>query len=129
MAASKGVRTAPLQAPPRERNPCIELADQSPRDLPAAALFTGTDAPTAARLAEQFARLNEPLLRRFDVQLASRFDGSQVHLSFHAGNQVGAIPLLSPTTARPDFGLIVQPRFPWAGIGPLLAHMGWRVAP
>lgn len=129
MAASKGVRTAPLQAPPRERNPCIELADQSPRDLPAAALFTGTDAPTAARLAEQFARLNEPLLRRFDVQLASRFDGSQVHLSFQAGNQVGAIPLLSPTTARPDFGLVVQPRFPWAGIGPLLAHMGWRVAP
>ena len=42
---------------------------------------------------------------------------------------MGAIPLISPTTARPDYGLVVQPRFPWAGIGPMLAEMGWRVVP
>lgn len=133
MAPRKSIGRAPLNAPPRERNPCLELADQSSADLSAAELFGLSprvdDAPTVARLADQFLRLNEPLFRHFDVRLTPRFDGSQVHLGFTTGNQVGAIPLLSPTSARPDYGLIVQPRFPWAGIGPLLARMGWRIAP
>ena len=47
----------------------------------------------------------------------------------HSGSAVGAVPLISPTTARPDYGLVVQPRFPWPGIGPMLAEMGWRVSP
>ena len=42
---------------------------------------------------------------------------------------MGAVPLVSPTTARLDYGLVVQPRFPWAGIGPMLAEMGWRISP
>jgi hypothetical protein len=57
------------------------------------------------------------------------YDGNDLHLLIHAGSAVSAIPLISPTTARPDYGLVVQPRFPWAGIGPMLAEMGWRVAP
>lgn len=133
MAPRKRIGRAPLNAPPRGRNPCLELADQSSADIPAADLFGLSrridDAPTVARLADQFLRLNEPLLRRFDVQLTPRFDGSQVQLGLSSGNQIGAIPLLSPTTARPDYGLVIQPRFPWAGIGPLLARMGWRIAP
>jgi len=41
----------------------------------------------------------------------------------------GAVPLISPLTARADFGLVVQPRFQWAGIGPMLAEMGWTISP
>ncbi len=46
-----------------------------------------------------------------------------------AGNVVGAIPLFSPTSGMLDYGLVIQPRFPWPGIGPMLAEMGWRIAP
>ena len=135
MAKRNSVRraVAPLSAPPRERNPCLELMDQSSLDFPAADLFglpRGPDsAPTLARLAEQFIKSNHAQLSRFDVRLGHRFDGSQVYLSLSTGNQVGAIPLQSPTTARHDYGLVVQPRFPWVGLGPMLAVMGWRIAP
>ena len=57
------------------------------------------------------------------------YDGSDVLLLVESGSAVGAVPLLSPYTARPDYGLVVQPRFPWAGIGPMLAEMGWLVSP
>ena len=34
-----------------------------------------------------------------------------------------------PMLAVPDYGLTIQPRFPWVGIGPMLAEMGWRIIP
>jgi hypothetical protein len=57
------------------------------------------------------------------------YDGSDVFLSLRTGSSVGAVSLQSPTSARQDYGLVVQPRFPWAGIGPMLAEMGWRIVP
>lgn len=63
------------------------------------------------------------------VRIDRDYDGNDLYLQIQAGSAVGAVPLISPTTARPDYGLVVQPRFPWAGIGPMLAEMGWRVSP
>src|SRR5690242_4361703 len=64
-----------------------------------------------------------------DVRIERDYDGSDVRLVIQSGSAVGAIPLISPTTARPDYGLVVQPRFAWSGIGPMLAEMGWRISP
>ncbi len=86
-------------------------------------------ASRAARLAEQFVTQNRSLMALLDVRIDRDYDGSDVRLLIQAGNAVGAIPLISPITARLDYGLVVQPRFPWAGIGPMLAEMGWRVSP
>lgn len=83
----------------------------------------------AARLTEQFVAQNHSLMALLDVRIERDYDGNDLHLLIQAGSAVGAIPLISPTTARPDYGLVVQPRFPWAGIGPMLAEMGWRVGP
>lgn len=83
----------------------------------------------AARLAEQFVNQNHVPLSLLDVRVNREYDGNDVRLLVSAGSAVGAIPLISPTTARPDYGLVVQPRFPWAGIGPMLAEMGWRISP
>jgi hypothetical protein len=83
----------------------------------------------AARMAEQFVTQNRALLSLLDVRMERDYDGSDVRLLIQAGSAVGAIPLFSPTTARPDYGLVVQPRFPWAGIGPMLSEMGWRISP
>ena len=86
-------------------------------------------ASRAARLAEQFVNQNYVALSLLDVRVDRQYDGSDVRLLVSAGSAVGAIPLISPATARPDYGLVVQPRFPWIGIGPMLAEMGWRVSP
>lgn len=72
---------------------------------------------------------NRSLMALMDVRIGRDFDGNDLYLLIQAGSAVGAIPLISPTTARHDYGLVVQPRFPWAGIGPMLAEMGWRVGP
>jgi hypothetical protein len=83
----------------------------------------------AARLAEQFVAQNRVPLSLLNVIIEQSYDGRDVSLSVTTGSSIGAVPLVSPTSARPDYGLIVQPRFPWAGIGPMLAEMGWRIVP
>jgi len=64
-----------------------------------------------------------------EVSLRRDYDGTDVLLQIESKNAVGAVPLISPYNAKPDFGLVVQPRFPWPGIGPMLAEMGWLVSP
>jgi hypothetical protein len=68
----------------------------------------------AARIAEQFEVQNRALMSLLEVQMEQRYDGRDVRLLIHAGSAVGAIPLLSPMTARPDYGLVVQSRFAWS---------------
>ena len=116
-----------------QREVCLELQDQSVVEHSAVKFF-GLEGnrdpyPQAARLAEQFAQQNRALFSLMDVRVDGQYDGNDVVLRLTSGDRVGAIPLYSPTSAAPDYGLVVQPRFPWRGIGPMLADMGWRVAP
>lgn len=82
-----------------------------------------------ARLADQFLERNRPQLRALDIEVQPRYDGARVELLVRAGIKVGAIPLLSPTTGRSDYGIVVRPRFAWAGIGEILGATGWRIIP
>ncbi len=129
-------KTTPLTAPQRANEICLELEDHSVVRQSAIDFFQlrragdpQTIPARAARLAEQFVTQNRALTSLLDVRIDRDYDGTDVRLLIQAGNVVGAIPLVSPTTARPDYGLVIQPRFPWAGIGPMLAEMGWRVSP
>jgi len=61
--------------------------------------------------------------------MTTNFNGSDLKFVVESGGMIGAVSLISPTTGRPDLGLVVQPRFPWDGLGPLLAEMGWVVSP
>jgi hypothetical protein len=112
---------------------CLELQDHSTIAKPAAEFFglRGSADPQsqAARLTDQFLLLNRSIFELLQVSARRDYDGSDVFLLIQSGSAVGAVPLLSPLTAKPDFGLIVQPRFPWSGIGPMLAEMGWLVSP
>jgi hypothetical protein len=126
-------KTTPLKAPQPAEEVCLELEDHSIIQRSAVNFFRlrgmRDPHPQASRMAEQFVRQNRALMSLLDVRIERDYDGSDVKLVIQAGNAVGAIPLVSPMTARHDFGLVVQPRFPWAGIGPMLAEMGWRVSP
>ncbi|MGB9604813.1 MAG: hypothetical protein ACPL88_02890, partial [Bryobacteraceae bacterium] len=81
------------------------------------------------RLARQWADLNRPLLALLEATAEIEFDGAEPMLRLATGARVGAISLLSPLTSRFDLGLVVHPRFPWPGLGPVLAETGWRVVP
>jgi len=125
--------SVPIALPPQAREVCLELEDHSLEYRSAIDFFQlprGREAfGQASRLAEQFVAQNRALASLLDVHLERDYSGSDVRLLLQAGSMVGAIPLTSPTSARPDFGLVVKPRFPWAGIGPMLAEMGWRISP
>lgn len=111
---------------------CLELADQSVREFSTSDFFglsARDQASQAARLTDQFVDQNRAILAAMDSRADSVFDGREVRLRISSGAAVGATPLLSPTTARPDYGLVIQPRFPWRGIGQMLAETGWRVLP
>jgi hypothetical protein len=111
---------------------CLELRDHSTTHFSAVkflGLSGSRDHAQAGRLADQFLTQNRSLFRALDVEAGSVYDGNDLHLTLRGGSSVGAIPLLSPTSARSDYGLVVTPRFPWAGIGPMMMEMGWRVSP
>ena len=123
----------PLVDRPPERDVCLELSDHSVVQHSAVRFF-GLQAsrdphPQAARLCEQFTKQNRSLFSLLDVRTETYFDGNDLLLRLISGDRVGAVPRFSPTRGTPDYGLVVQPRFPWRGIGPMLADMGWRVAP
>ena len=124
----------PLLPPQLAREVCLELHDNSVLQKSAVQFFGLRSAyrdptSTAARLLEQFETQNRALFSLMDVRLTRLYDGSDVYVTLQAGNVVGAIPLFSPTSGMLDYGLVIQPRFPWPGIGPMLAEMGWRIAP
>jgi hypothetical protein len=117
------------------RDICLELQDHSSVARSAVQFFgiRGSADPQsqsqAARLTDQFIIQNRPFLELLQISVRRDYDGTDVLLVIQSGSAVGAVPLVSPFTARPDLGLVVQPRFPWSGIGPMLAEMGWVVSP
>ncbi len=123
----------PLNAVRPTREVCLELHDYS-RVTRSAVEFFGTKGSSdpsaqAARLVDQFIKQNTVIFQLLNVNVHRDYDGTDVLLNIESRSSVGALPLLSPLTARYDLGLIVQPRFPWAGIGPMLAEMGWLISP
>jgi hypothetical protein len=123
----------PLGSPKVPIETCLSVEDHSTLKYSAVDFFRlgniRDPLAQAARLSEQFEQQNRSLLSLMDSQLSWHFEGSSVNLHLKAGSVVGAIPLLSPTSAAPDYGLIIRPRFPWGGIGPMLAEMGWKIVP
>lgn len=124
---------SPLAAIRPVQEICLELQDYSRVTRSAVEFFgsgnSSSSQAQAARLAEQFIKQNAPIFQLLQVDVHRDYDGSDVLLNLESHGAVGAVPLRSPLTARHDYGMVVQPRFPWAGIGPMLADMGWLVSP
>lgn len=126
-------RKSPLKAPEQTQSRCFEITDSSFHRISAFSLIgrAGSRDPTpqAARIAQQFLAQNRGILSSFGITADLDYDGTSLDLVLQAGTRIGALPLLSPTTGKPDYGLVIKPRFDWRGIGPMLAAMGWRVVP
>ena len=114
-------------------NRCFEAKDSVVTRLPARFLLQGQPsrdpASQIARLADQFVDLNHDAFHQLELVVEPHYRDSTIELDIHAGTRIGAIPLISPTSGRHDYGLVVRPRFDWPGIGPILGATGWRVIP
>jgi 5-methylcytosine-specific restriction endonuclease McrBC regulatory subunit McrC len=123
----------PLQTIRPTTDICLELRDHTRVTKSAIAFFgskaSADPAAQAARLADQFITQNAPLFQLLQVSIQRDYDGRDVLLHIDSGSAIGAVPLISPLTGRQDYGLVIQPRFPWTGIGPMLAEMGWLISP
>jgi hypothetical protein len=126
-------RTATFEWRDRSNRNLHEVTDSSESYLDADFLIQGHSlrdpAAQTARLADQFVRQNRDRLAPLEVVIEPRFDGSRVRLRVRTGTRVGAISLISPTTGKSDYGLVVKPRHGWSGIGAILGATGWRVLP
>jgi hypothetical protein len=73
--------------------------------------------------------MNESLLSALDVhaELAAGSSGAAVRLV--PGGRAGAVPLRSAQSGHVAGGLVVRPRFGWAGVGRILRDIGWYAAP
>ena len=115
------------------RTSFLTLEDNSERSTSAADFFQIgkplDPISQSAKLAEQFVTRNHSNFSLAEIECDTRFNGREVLIQLKTKNRIGAIPLISPITGKPDHGLIVKPRFPWAGIGSMLGAMGWRVVP
>jgi hypothetical protein len=119
-----------------ERQPasaCFETKDTSEARFDATDLILGKGSrdpqSQAARLGRQFIAQNGRTLAGFGVEAELVYYGVKVSIQFRTSTTVGALPLVSPATGRPDFGLIIHPRLEWQGVGEMLGAMGWRVIP
>ncbi len=133
-ADQRAIVSRPYVGTPRRReSPCFEATDTATLRIAGSALLPGAPArdpnPQIARLCAQFIAANRATLTHIDTEIAQQYDGARVDLVVRTHAKVGAVPLTSPTTGRPDYGLIVKPRFEWHGLGPMLSDMGWRILP
>jgi hypothetical protein len=110
----------------------IDLADSDSTWFDAGALVvrSGRDpAPVAARMGRQFIDINRPALAAIGVSAQTDFDGNSVRVRLQSGTTIGSVPLRSPSSGEVEHGLVVRPRYGWAGLGPMMASMGWRLTP
>lgn len=112
---------------------CFETTDSALITIPGDFLLAGNPSrdynTQIARLSNQFIFQNRGIFKDFGVTAEQVYDGSLVRINFRTASKIGAFPLMSPTSGKPDYGFIIKPRFGWSGIGIVLSQMGWRVVP
>jgi hypothetical protein len=116
-----------------ENHQCFETHDNTKNKISGNFLLWGSRPrdyqSQVARLSQQFLKQNRWVFKQFDVTANVEYDGSYVDIIIQSGSKIGALPLYSPITGKPDYGLIIKPRFDWAGLGLMLGKMGWKIIP
>ena len=79
--------------------------------------------------ADSFLRFNHDALKSLDVTPAISNDSNGLEIKLLPGQHVGAVPIRSSLTGEVAGGLIIKPRFGWAGIGQVLSETGWSTVP
>lgn len=84
---------------------------------------------TTQRRVESFLDMNRGVLSDFGVRGQIGGQKGDIGIWLESDTRIGALPLLSPATAKPDLGLVVEPRFSWSSAGDMLVGTGFRITP
>lgn len=79
--------------------------------------------------AESFLRFNERALHELDVTPRLVASQPEPTIELTPGARTGAVPLRSAQTGSIVAGLVVKPRFGWAGVGEVMSETGWAASP
>lgn len=79
--------------------------------------------------AEAFLAANRPQFQALELTPQFAPTSSEVALRLRSAGTIGAVPLRSPDTQKVRGGIVVEPRFGWAGIGPVMQRTGWSTRP
>lgn len=115
-----------------ETSPIIKSRDSAILSKSPLFLFNGKipdRKDSIASISNQFLKQNKSIFEKYGIVADLAHDGRNFKISFQTGNQIGAFPLLSPLSGRYEFGMTIQPRFAWEGLGPILGQMGWKIIP
>lgn len=83
----------------------------------------------AQRRSENFLEMNRGVLNDFGVRGQLGGLGGNIGLWLETDTRIGALPLLSPSSAKPELGLVIEPRFSWSSAGDMLVGTGFRITP
>ena len=83
----------------------------------------------AQRRSENFLDMNRGILSDFGVRGQLGGVRGEIGLWLESDTRIGALPLLSPSSAKPELGLVVEPRFSWSSAGDMLVGTGFRITP
>jgi hypothetical protein len=78
---------------------------------------------------EGFIRANQQALACLDCRLHVAGGPEGAVLLIKPGGHTGAVPLRSAQTQAVVGGLVIRPRFEWAGVGRVLHETGWAASP
>jgi hypothetical protein len=79
--------------------------------------------------ADTFLRFNTQALQALDVRPEVTTNANGMVVRLVPGERAGAVPLRSGLSGHVIGGLLVKPRFGWAGVGQILHETGWHAAP
>jgi len=114
----------------QEGKPLLAATDHGyPVTVPAESFSPPQRSGSWGPYAEIFLRFNSEALRALDIQSEVASNASGVVVKLIPGERAGAAPLRSGLTGQVAGGLIVEPRFGWAGVGQILHETGWHAAP
>jgi hypothetical protein len=83
----------------------------------------------AQRRSENFLEMNRGVLNDFGVRGQLGGLRGNIGLWLETDTRIGALPLLSPSSAKPELGLVIEPRFSWSSAGEMLVGTGFRITP
>jgi hypothetical protein len=83
----------------------------------------------AQRRGENFLEMNRGILNDFGIRGQLGGLRGNIGLWLETDTHIGALPLLSPSSAKPELGLVVEPRFSWSSAGDMLVGTGFRITP
>lgn len=110
------------------------VRDSTPAFIPIAEWFPSQNgAPdqdkAGQRTAESFLACNRGILRDFGIVAEVSFSRGTAGVRIQPSTRIGAFPLISPTSGKPDYALVIEPRFTWSVAGQMFSAMGFRTVP